>query len=522
MPVLATQQTAWRVRLPLLALGAGDWLSCAVLLLALWPCLAGIGPPFPWLVLALLLPGARLLASGAYRARLSRLWRQLDEAAGARGKVPWLAAVVFAGLPAVPLYLLGDRPAGALDSAPVVPSAISLVRQGDWELSEFVPAGRRDSLPYYLTRTCCGVYSCYSSGMVPFALPAVLAARCLGADLDSPKVLRRLEKWTAAWVACACLSLFFLLALRLAPPAPALATTALLATGSVLYTVVGQGLWQHGGIVLWMLLILLVEFHLKTPERVGWGALVQGAAAGLLVATRLTSVAFLVPFGLWLLWRTPRRGFVVPVVALLVFAPWAYLYYALYGTPWGPSSVQLGEGHWSADLFTSLAGILVSPARGLFVYQPWLLLGLALLVPTVRRHRLARSSDDEPPGWRWLFASVIVGQLVLIAAWRNWWGGHSWGSRLLTEIVPLLALLCVRPVAVLWQYRPSARLIVAVGLLSFALHVSGALLGCRSWNVQHNPDENQAALWDWSDAPFFSFPIHAALEERVAASTRRR
>ena len=48
---------------------------------------------------------------------------------------------------------------------------------------------------------------------------------------------------------------------------------------------------------------------------------------------------------------------------------------------------------------------------------------------------------------------AIVLHLALVANWRIWWGGHCWGSRLLTEVVVLAALLALPAVAALWTRR---------------------------------------------------------------------
>src|SRR5207247_1500463 len=94
---------------------------------------------------------------------------------------------------ALALCLRGTGPHALVegDSRPVILTAGSLVREGDWDIREFLPAGE---LPYFAQHTHGGVYSSYPSGMVPFALPVAAAARLLGADFNSPQVHERLEK----------------------------------------------------------------------------------------------------------------------------------------------------------------------------------------------------------------------------------------------------------------------------------------------------------------------------------------
>src|SRR5262249_8369143 len=157
-----------------------------------------------------------------------------------------------------------------------------------------------DALPHFAIDTPAGVRSSYPSGMTLFALPSAAAARVLGADWNDVGVHARLEKWTAAWVAAACLGLFFLIALHLAAPRPALAASLLLAVGSVMFTTIGQALWQHGGVIFWGLLALWLEFRqAQRPSR--WGTATQGLACAMMIACRLSAVLFVIPFAVWVL-----------------------------------------------------------------------------------------------------------------------------------------------------------------------------------------------------------------------------
>src|SRR5262249_29252129 len=184
-----------------------------------------------------------------------------------------------------------------------------------------------------------GIYSKYPLGMVTFAVPVAAAARLLGADLHRQDVRDHLERWTACWIAAACLALFFLLALHRVAPAPAWVMTALLATGSVFYSIIGQALWQHGGVILGSLAALLLEFRQARQSSVR-ATLLQGVCCAFMVLCRLSAALFVVPFGLWLLLRSPRRAVLCGAAAALAFAPWAWVQWGLYGTPLGPSEGQ--------------------------------------------------------------------------------------------------------------------------------------------------------------------------------------
>jgi hypothetical protein len=492
-------------------------LQATIALLALVPCFRGHGRTVYWLLLSFAVPALRLALSSAYRgavrAWLAARWRDLEKYP-TQGVIPWRAVLVYVVAPAAALLLACDPTIMSGDSQPVMLQAVSLVRHGNWEVGEFVrcydgstysPHGQ---LPYFLREDGGGVYSAYPAGMVAFAVPVAAVARALGADLDSTRVRDRLEKWTACWVACGCLALFFLLALHRAGPAPAWVMTALLAGGSVMYSSVGQALWQHGGVILGSLAALLLEFR-QARRPSATATLLQGAACALMVACRLSAGLFVLPFGAWVLLRAPRRAAWLAVAAAAAYAPWAAMYWSIYGTPLGPSSGQMSADNFSSNVLWSLLGVLVSPGRGLLVYQPWLLLGAAALIPTVRRRFPAVERGPAPAGWQLFCAVVIVAHLALVSSWWCWWGGYCWGSRLAGDVVPLFALLVLRPLAALWSTAAGRRLVLGVGLLAVLMHVPAVYLHSIQWNLALGDPQNPAPLWDWAHPPFLCPFVHA-------------
>jgi hypothetical protein len=484
-----------------------DALQLAFVAAALVLCLRGTGKHILWLLLALWLPALRCLADADYRERVrgwfGRQWAALDGFRPQTSSLPWRATFAWVVLPAALLYLLGAHPMTTGDSRPVLLTACSLVTDGDAEISEFCIFPGETRLPYYSQRTPGGIYSSYPSGMVPFALPVAAAGRLLGADLSSTKVHDRLEKWTAVWVSGLCLGLFFLIALHLADARSAWLTTFLLATGSVMFTTVGQALWQHGGVMFWGLIALLIEFRRAAGRAPRGATLLQGIACGTMVACRLSAGLLAVCFGAWILLRAPKRGVLLAACGLMAFAPWAVLHGLIYGNPLGPSVAQMAGENWNGWTGDGLAGVLLSPSRGLLIYQPCLWLGIlgARLRPG--------GPAPEPGGWRAFCLSYALAHLLLISAWGPWWGGHCWGSRYAAEIVPFCALLCVQPVAALRRGACGRAALAAAACLGFLLHASGVYLRADRWNDLLRADSPERMLWSWADAPFLYPLLHA-------------
>ncbi len=459
--------------------------------------------------------------SSAYRRRLRATVRVMAGDLGRfadGGAAPWGAAITMVVAPALLVFLSNNRVVAIADTCPVVPTAVTLLTEGNTNLDEFVrrdswwldPGLQTNGRPYFLESHANHLYSAYPSGMVSFALPVVAISKLMGGRIEEPIVQERLEKLTASAVAAVSLGIFFLIVLLLVPPIPALVTTWILAVSSGMFSTVGQNLWQHDGVIIGSLLVLLLEFR-GTGRR---STLVQGLICGMMPAFRVIAVAFLVPMGIWVLLRSPRRGALMACGALFGYLPWMGYYWSVYGSPFGPSVGQMSGVLWSAEVLTPIAGVLVSPGRGLLVYQPWIVLAL-LLGFTAVRHGIHKG----PRGWWMVCLGAVALQVGIVSAWRCWWGGSCWGSRLVIETVPFCALLCARPIAWLIASRRGRAVVFGLALLGILGQVPAVYLGSFRWNAVH-VETLRADVWSWSDAPFLAPWTLPQGEMKVATSRR--
>jgi hypothetical protein len=150
-------------------------------------------------------------------------------------------------------------------------------------------------------------------------------------------------------------------------------------------------------------------------------------------------------------------------------------------------------GPWSGNLLEGAAGTLFSPNRGLFVFSPWVLLALFLVPmasPKLRRCRLIV----------WLLLALIP-YLLLFSKYAVWWGGHCFGPRYWTDVIPLLAVLLAFGLD--WAAARSRGLLVLF-LMSIALAMGIQMIGAfcypSTWNLEPaNVDTHHERLWDWRD-----------------------
>jgi hypothetical protein len=464
-----------------------------------------------WPLLGLALPALRFVLFGSFRKRVMKAFRAQGAAVQAfavgSGPLPWKAATLFVVVPVFLFDLSNGTLLGSIDTRPVIPTAVSLVREGNWDVSEFARGGansllrdRSGEIPLSFQVRGARIYSAFPSGMVFFAAPVAGLSRLCGANLDDRVVHLRLEKITAALVAALCLGLFFLTASCLGSARAAGTATLLLAISSSLYTTVGLGLWQHGGVVFWLLAALLVEFasHGAPTKK---GSAIQGIACAGLLTCRPTAALLVTGLGIWIFLRSPRRALFTMTVAAAAFLPCIAAYESLYGTVLGPLTIPLAMTgpRWHFGRIDRLVGVFICPARGLFVYQPWAVLFLLAFVPAVRRVYFEDKLRKAPSGWMVYCLIISAVHCVVVSAWFDWSGGYCWGSRLLTDIIPLLGLLCVPVLEWLGKRAQSRTIIVAVAVLGALTHLPCVYGNAATWNYVTDHDGD---LWSWSNAPF--------------------
>jgi 4-amino-4-deoxy-L-arabinose transferase-like glycosyltransferase len=94
----------------------------------------------------------------------------------------------------------------------------------------------------------------------------------------------------------------------------------------------------------------------------------------------------------------------------------------------------LGSGYveatWDVPFLYGLYGMLFSPGKSVFLYNPIILLALAGVPLLARRHR------DETL----LISLLTVSYLAFYASYSFWTGGWNWGPRFLLPLLPLLTL----------------------------------------------------------------------------------
>jgi hypothetical protein len=382
----------------------------------------------------------------------------------------FLGALVFTVLVA------NGRGIEAGDTRPTERVAASLVQEGDLDLDEYPevrePFARRAGGHYV------SIYPVLSGVL---AAPVFFAASRLF-PLDERGCLLA-GKISASLFSSLAAVVLFLVVRRRHSARDALWAALLFALGTSVWST-SEALWQHPAAVLFLCLALLCV--VEAEEDPVWAGR-AGLPLALAVAARHADVALVTALALGVAVRWPRR---LQWLALWAAPPAAFVaaYHQVYfGSPFrhgfsgtlGRFSAPWGEGH---------LGLLVAPAKGLFVFTP---IALVALVGLTRAWR---------GGERWLaglLGGAAVAHWLLMGRWLEWHGGQSFGPRMMTDALPLLAVFLPEGLARL------PRLGTSLAAVSVGVQALGAFADDGRWErlYQSPPAPRHRELWRVASSP---------------------
>jgi hypothetical protein len=328
--------------------------------------------------------------------------------------------------------------------------------------------------------------------VAPLYVPAVIWLDAHG--WEQPRVDRvaeLMEKLSASLLASLASVLMYLL-LRRERIRWSLPLAAAFAFGTNTWMTSSQALWQHGTGELLIALALLLVVARASPVRTAS----LGAVCVLMAANRPPDALIAGAVVLFTVWSRRRdalwllAGAAVPLAALL--------YYNLNFIGHVAGGYALGKA--PKEIFfrrdwSGVAGLLVSPTRGLLVFTPFL-----VFVPVGLIQRL------RAPGSKGLAValSFAAAAQLLLYSQTDWRAGVSWGPRYLTDLLPVMVwMLAPAPLVM----RPLARGLLALAMAaSVVVQVIGAFWYTTASDeliYAGNPASMRGA-WDTHNFPFLT------------------
>jgi hypothetical protein len=280
------------------------------------------------------------------------------------------------------------------------------------------------------------------------------------------------------------------------------------ALGTQVYSTASRALWSE----TWGILLLGIVIFLLLRSETS-----KGRFNPVLLATLLSWMYFVRP--------TFSVHIIAITVYLFIYHRRLILSYVMTGATWLGLFLLYSWSHFGQLLpnyyrasrlqfdtfWEALAGNLISPSRGLLIYVPSLFF-VAYLLARYRRHLVHQQLVL-------LSLAIIAGHLVVVSSFSHWWGGHSFGPRFTTGLVPWFVLLGILGLkAMLIRHEQAAqsstrtgwRVQLACGALLLLMSAFINTRGAAShatwlWNMRPlEIDQHPERLWDWSQPQFLA------------------
>jgi len=342
-------------------------------------------------------------------------------------------------------------------------------------------------------------------GLPLLSLPGVAAANALGYVVAPNHVYSveneiQIQRVITTFLCALFIWLVYEAAASLLPVSWAAMIAVSTAFGTQMWSDVSRSLWAQ----TWYLLLISVIILLLLRD-----SLRPATLATLLV---------------WSGFVRPMAAFTLLILGVYVLfelkSNWARTVYLVAGVLWAGvlGAVMLFfVGHLLAPVYNTglmttrgfvgrLGGILFSPARGLLIYVPVVLVPLYLT---------ARYWQHLPKRRLAVLALAATGSVIVtLACCQIWWGGWSYGPRDLAETLPWFALLTTLGVKAFLDdsHVTTAGRVMLISLAALLLAVSvtmnapGALSeSANAWNAKPNIDWHRERLWDWKHPQFLAW-----------------
>jgi hypothetical protein len=427
----------------------------------------------------------------------------------------WLFAVTSVVFMLSPVWVLGDSNYSMLLSENIIRKHSSYLNTYEFpepiqKIERCVSPSRRlrsAFLTYQLDRVHGNVVYCYPNGSSILSIPFVVLMNLLGVHCHDPdgRCLPLGEGLIQRLLAALLMAGFTVIVFHTA--------TQVLAVGPSLTVAVATAF----GTQVWSTASRVMESHT-------WLIFLGGLAAYYMLGRETGRVRRSHPIALatlisWMYLVRPTGAIPVLCVTIYVFAFWRsdFIAYSLTGLAWFAGFVCYSWftfGKLIPDYYLdsridfgnlkNLPAIFFSPSRGLFVFVPAFAFVLYVLVRygvSLRYRRLAV-----------LALSMVILQILIVALWPTWWGGYSYGPRLMADALPWIVLLAILGLAArvtdagqVLLGRTETTIAFVLIVISIVINGRGAWSHATSdWNAAFDIDSHPERLKDWSNPQFMA------------------
>ena len=383
-----------------------------------------------------------------------------------------------------------------------VPTALSIVREGNANLDEYRDIITDDD--YAIERIDGHLYHFFPIGTAIVATPFVFVLDKLAqiAPLGLTEYAPQPTSWKPEYfISCFITSLnaifIYLLARLFLDRLRSLALVFVFAFCTSAWSVASRALWQHGPSMLALTLSLYMLLLAGRRPRLVMFVSIPLFFSYLIRPTNSISIAMISVF-VFMKYRRYSVYYLMfgclPFLALFIYS------YPIYHSIL-PSYYVSSRIYFHKNIFKASLGNLISPARGLFIFSPILAVSIYSIFSKIKSHKF-ESLDC-------ILVVIIIIHWMSISAFPHWWGGHSFGPRLFSDMIPYFIYFLIPVLEAIPDMATMSRAFLSsvfclFVLISFLIHARGALVwAVHEWNrFPVNVNEKPERLWNWHDIQF--------------------
>jgi hypothetical protein len=316
-------------------------------------------------------------------------------------------------------------------------------------------------------------------------------------NIDVIALHQGIELFIASFIMALTSLIIYLIALQYLNKKQALIILILFAFGTSVWSVASRALWQHGPTMLMLSLALYLAIIAKNkPYLISYLGLVLGFSF-IIRPTNLLSILFFTIY----IFFSYRKYFVKYLFYMcLMIIPFVIFSVSTYNSILPPyySTGRIGTNSYFLE---ALFANLFSPARGLFIFSPFLLFAFYGIYLKIKNHKFN--------GIDFTIILIIVSHWLVVSAHGQWWAGHSFGPRFMSDMIPYLIYLLIPAIPIIFKIDRIQNIItlsifILLSLISIYIHYKGANdWETMKWNTSpNNIDINNNRIWDWKDLQF--------------------
>jgi len=309
------------------------------------------------------------------------------------------------------------------------------------------------------------------------------------------------EKIIASFISALCVIVFYYITRNYLDHIYSLFLTLTFAFTSSLWSVASRGLWSHGPSILFLeLAVLGILYAKEKPDIIPY----VGVPLSIAYIIRPTNAISLALFSIYILYSNRKyynRILYYCVFTALPLILFVGLNLSIYNSLLPPYFLAERITNISPYFFEALAGNFISPARGLFIFSPILLLSIYGVYLKHKTHTF--ESFDL------VLIAIVIFHWLAISNYPHWWAGHSYGPRFFLDVTPFIYYYLIPVVSHITTIRsPSSNLWITLFIIlvaiSFFIHFKGAAThGVWQWNeFPINVDKDPSRLWNLTDIQF--------------------